>query len=69
MENTFELKDLINNAVTQKPVEFGDAFNDMIMDKLSTAIQNKKIEIAKRIYNVTSDEIENSDVEDTENNG
>ena len=44
------VQDLISLAYDQKPIEFGDAFNDLVMDRIALAVQDKKIEAAQRIY-------------------
>jgi len=44
------VQDLISLAYDQKPIEFGDAFNDLVMDRIALAVQDKKIEVAQRIY-------------------
>ena len=54
------VQDLISLAYDQKPIEFGDAFNDLIMDRIAVAVQDKKIEAAQRIYGA-------QEVEDAQN--
>ena len=46
----YELEDLITTSLEQKPVEFGMAFNDLLLDRLHAAVENKKIEYAKQMY-------------------
>lgn len=46
----YSTQDLIQNIITAKPVEAGDAFNSLMLDRLQKAIADKKIEIAQRIY-------------------
>lgn len=54
MEN-FTAADLIDLAMEQKPIEFGDAFNSLIADKLTAAVDMKKIEVAQSIFSADSD--------------
>jgi len=49
-DNKYNLEDLVTSSLEQRPIDFSDAFNSLITDKLQTAIQNKKIEVAQRIY-------------------
>jgi hypothetical protein len=50
-ENKYTLDNMINSAVMQEPLEFQQAFDDEILDRIRTAVQNKKVEIAQQIYN------------------
>ena len=49
MEN-YAASDLVDFALTQKPVEFENAFNALIADKLTAAVDMKKIEVAQSIF-------------------
>lgn len=49
-ENKYEMSDLVNSAVMQKPLEFEAAFNDLVIDRIRTAVENKKVEIAQQMY-------------------
>lgn len=46
-----DINDLINFAVTQKPNEFSSTINDILVDKITNAIENKKVEIAQNMFN------------------
>ena len=48
--NKYGIEDLISNAVDLKPLEFADAFNNLILDRLHTVIDNKKMEVAQQLY-------------------
>lgn len=50
MADTYELRDLINTAITQKPVDFKNVFDTLIMDKIHTAVENQKRHIAQTFY-------------------
>jgi hypothetical protein len=54
--NKYSLEDLITSSMQQRPVDFNDAFNSLLTDRIQTAVQNKKIEIAQRIYDNSSSE-------------
>ena len=45
-----KLADLINFSSSQKPLEFEGSFRDIMNDKVYSAIADKKIEIAKRMF-------------------
>lgn len=49
-ENKYELNDLVTSAVMQKPLEFEAAFNDLVIDRIRDAVENKKVEIAQQMY-------------------
>lgn len=59
--------DLIVHTLQQKPIDFQQTFDDLLRDKLQDAVQAKKMEIAKTIFNTPSDseeELEELEVED-----
>ena len=47
----YGIEDLISAAAEQKPSDFGDIFNDLIVDRLGSAIEDKKMEIARSMFN------------------
>jgi hypothetical protein len=53
--NKYDISNLVVSAIEQKPLDFEAAFNDLIVDRLHTAIENKKIEIAQQMYNYDSE--------------
>lgn len=71
------LVDLIKFSSGQKPIDFEDTFKLVLQDKVATAIENKKIEMATRMFSpeqdlesdedVESDESDESDEQDLEN--
>lgn len=50
-DNKYELNDLVVAALEQKPMDFEAAFDDLIVGRIRTAVENKKIEIAQQMYN------------------
>ena len=60
-----KVSDLLLHTAEQRPSEFGDAFDTLIKDRLVSAIHDKKMEIAKTIFN-SSQEYEYEEVEDEE---
>jgi hypothetical protein len=50
-EIEYRLADLINFSSNQKPMEFADAFKSLITDRIETAINDRKIEIAQSMFN------------------
>jgi hypothetical protein len=66
--NKYELDDLVISAIEQRPTDFESAFNDLIIDRISTAIENKKVAIAQQMYGYEPEaeeqEIDNSEEED-----
>lgn len=47
----YDITDLISTAIDQKPTEFTDTFNSLILDRLRTAVDNRKQEIAATMFN------------------
>lgn len=59
-----DINDLLNFAVLQKPNEFNNTFNDIILNKISDAIQNKKIEVAQSMFNEPNSTDNEEEVDD-----
>jgi hypothetical protein len=69
MDNKYDINDLVVSALEQKPLEFETAFNDLIVDRIRTAVENKKVEIAQQMYNYEPDDVAEPEEElDTEEN-
>jgi hypothetical protein len=63
--NKYEIQDLINAAVEQKPTNFSDIFGNLLVDRLSDAVSNKKMELAKSMYGSAAEvESDENDYED-----
>lgn len=50
-DNKYNISDLVISAIEKKPVEFEDAFNNIIVDRISDAVENRKMEIAQTMFN------------------
>lgn len=46
-----KIADLIHFSSGQKPIEFEATFKDLLQDKVAAAIENRKLEIANRMFN------------------
>jgi hypothetical protein len=65
MENEVSVQDLISLSFDQKPVEFQQAFDSLMTDRIAKAIEDKKIEVAQSIYyNQDNNEDDDAAVED-----
>tara|TARA_R110002096_G_scaffold44004_11_gene118545 strand:- start:35830 stop:36030 length:201 start_codon:yes stop_codon:yes gene_type:complete len=65
METTSSTVDLLKAATEEKPGDFESTFNNIILDKLRDTVRDKKIEVAKNMYNYTPIEApEDNEVED-----
>ena len=60
-EYKYELEDLISATVAAKPLDFEQAFNSLIVDRLQDAVHDKKIQIAQQMYGGNSDYDDNSE--------
>jgi hypothetical protein len=58
-ETEAKLVDLINFSSRQKPLEFEASFKDILQSKVATAIENKKMEIATRMF--STPDVENDE--------
>jgi len=58
MDNEYNITDLISLSFDQKPVDFQNAFNSVMSNKISSAIDDKKLEVAQTMFNNYSDEFE-----------
>jgi len=58
-----KVSDLLLHTAEQRPSDFGDTFDTLIRDRLVSAIHDKKMEIAKTIFN-SSQEYEYEEVND-----
>jgi hypothetical protein len=65
MENEVSVQDLISLSFDQKPVEFQQAFDTLMNDRIAKAIEDKKLEVAQSIYyNQDNNEDDDAAVED-----
>lgn len=63
MDNEYTVADLISHSFNQQPIEFQATFNAIMSDKLTAAIDNKKLEVAQSMF---SDQAASEDYESAE---
>lgn len=60
--------DLVSLAYDQKPVDFQGVFNDILTDKVTQAIYDKKVEMAKTMFagpdDYSDDDDDSAEIED-----
>lgn len=66
-DNKYDLTDLVVSAIEQKPLDFGTAFNNIFVNKLRDAVEQKKIDIAQQMYGYEPEQ-ENDGAETEEEN-
>lgn len=49
-DNKYTLDDLVISAIQQKPVDFEQAFSELIVDRLHSAVETRKQEIAQNMF-------------------
>lgn len=54
--NKYDITNLIVSAVEQKPFDFEAAFDDLIVNKIHSAIEAKKVEVAQQMYGYQPEE-------------
>jgi hypothetical protein len=57
-DRTYTVKDLLAASFEQKPLEFRAAFDSLISPKLTAAVDDLKVEVAKTMYASVPDEPE-----------
>lgn len=60
-EIEYRISDLINFSSQQKPIEFENAFNSLMVDRVAAAVDQKKIEVAKSMFSGSSEEEEDGE--------
>jgi hypothetical protein len=50
MNDKVNMSDLVFSAFEQKPLDFETAFNDLVVDRIRDAVEQKKIDIAQQMY-------------------
>ncbi|QMP83899.1 MAG: hypothetical protein [Caudoviricetes sp.] len=64
MDNKYDLSDLVVSAIEQKPLDFETAFNDLIVDRIRGAVEDKKIAIAQQMYNYNPEDVADAETEE-----
>jgi hypothetical protein len=59
-----DVSDLLTHAVNKSPVEFADAFNDLMQQKARDAIEAHRVTLAQSIYSAADEGDEDDEVED-----
>ena len=52
----YTINDLIKNSVDQKPIEFENAFNQIVTGKIEKAVNDLKVDVAKSMFNQSEEE-------------
>jgi len=63
MENEVSVQDLISLSYEQKPIEFQQAFNDLLSNRIADAVSARKVEIASSLYSGETDEYDDEEEE------
>ena len=50
------VSDLLQFAIDKAPTDFADKFNELVSDRIASALEDKKIEFAQAIYGEPTDE-------------
>ena len=61
MDNEYTVSDLVSLSYEQKPIEFQNAFDSLIKDRIADAIDDKKLEIAQTVFSGPDDAEDNDD--------
>ena len=52
-DNKYGIEDLIASAIEQRPTEFEDTFNSLVLDRVQSAVEARKQEIATSMFTNT----------------
>jgi hypothetical protein len=63
-DNKYTIGDLIYHTATQEPVDFANAFNSLMLDRVNAAIEVRKNEIAQGMFDQPDDPEESDDEDD-----
>lgn len=64
--NKYDVQDLVVTALEQKPEEFSQAFNDILVGKLQAAVEARKYEISQEMFAGPNDQEDEFDDETDE---
>ena len=62
-ENKYTVAVLLRYSAEQQPIEFEDAFDSLMVDKLANAVNDKKLEMAASIFSDPDEDEEDTDDE------
>lgn len=65
-DNKYTLDDLVISAIQQKPVDFEQAFSELIVDRLHSAVETRKQEIAQNMFATNETDYENDEEQNYE---
>ncbi len=54
-EMAYSIQDLVKFSYEQKPVDFEQAFNSLLSNKIADAVDVKKLEVAQNMFNTEKD--------------
>ena len=69
MTEPYTVHDLVSLSYDQKPVEFQDAFNTVLADKITSTIDNYKVDIAQTVFARPVEDDSNDQYEEEEDYG
>lgn len=49
-DNKYSVSDLIVAAYEQKPIDFENVFNSIVVDRITDAVTAKRVEVAQNMY-------------------
>lgn len=61
MEHNIE--DLMSSAIAQRPMDFENSFKTIITDRITNAIGERKVEMAKTIFNNSEESIDTKETD------
>lgn len=68
LDDKYTASDIINFAAQQKPADVADALNNLMLDKIHSEINDRKLELAKSLFGGTGpsdeEEYEDDEIED-----
>ena len=62
-DNKYTTSDLLNYSAAEKPIEFGDVFSSLLLDRIDAAVDNRKLELSQSMF-AAGPEPEDTDEDD-----
>ena len=57
-ETEYNIEDLMASAIAQKPMDFENVLNSIMLDRITDAIETRKVDIAKTMFDESKEESE-----------
>ena len=60
-DDKYSIRDLIGFGIEQKPIEFASAFDSLIADRISAAVDDRKQQLAQTVFSAGPEDPDEED--------